>query len=126
MRSHSKSIEARRSAGDPLDLRKGSKDTAYRRKASGVKLVAAIEPTHHLSGGPRKPGIQRRIESLICLLNPGGEIPFVIPDNFCGTIRRTVIHNDVFEIGISLINQGTNGVFEVGLSIVDRSHHRDA
>src|SRR5260370_36816727 len=91
-----------------------------------MEHVAAVEPADDFPGGFGEDGVQRRIEAFIGLITDTSYVLLIIADDIESAISRAVVHDNVFEIGITLTEDRTQRVFQETLPVVDGGDKRDA
>jgi len=113
-------------SGEPLDVRKDGKNAADDKQAVELKHVAGIKPAHDLAGGAGEACIECGVKTLVGLARGISEIGLVFADDCGSGVGGAVIDDDVFEIGIILIENGENGRLKKLLAVVDSGDEGDA
>ena len=91
-----------------------------------MQSIAGIEPAHDGSRGSSEAGVKGVIHAFIPETYPPGNVVFIFMDDVDGSIRRTPIDDDIFEIRVALINDGEDSFLNVANSVIYRGGERDA
>src|ERR1700676_1386429 len=122
---HSLFVELRRSPRRPVHFAKCPEHAPHHEQSIHVQQVAGVQPSHYFASAPRESRIQRRVQTAIRLRNRARQPRFVPANDLCRPIRRSIIHDDVFQVGVTLLQHRAHRRFQIFLPVVNRGHHRD-
>ncbi len=113
-------------AVDQVDMAVGAKEFGHLAQGPGLVGIVRVQPGDHLAGGPRPSLVNGPRLAIVLFAHPIGEPRLVLLDDLDAAVSRTAIDDHVFQVGISLEQNGTDGLLQKPGLIVGRRDDTDA
>ena len=114
-----------RSAGDPLHMRQARENICYTVKRAGQEFIVRIDPAHYIAGRSLKTCIYGAVMAAIRTAAPVAQMFFVFLDDGYRVVCAASVHNDVFQVWITLVQHRFNTLFQINPLIEGGSDDRD-
>ena len=106
--------EVARLGRQPLHVLERAEDLGQQPQRAPVQHVVRVEPAHDLARGPCEAFVEGVRVAAVGLARPGREPGLVPADHIDGPVLATAVHDHVLEVGVALLQHGTDRLVDGG------------
>ncbi len=114
-----------RRAHHPFDVGPLDEHTGDDIQAVGMELVVRVDPGHDFPGAAPEALVDRGILPVVGVAPPPGNIIRVPFDDLDRAVVAATIDNDQFQVGVALVDDGTQGYLQEAPLVIGRNDHAD-
>src|SRR5262249_1108015 len=90
-----------------------------------LEVIVRVQPTENIAGGEHESSVDCLGLSPVLLAHPAGEKLLIAFDDVDAVVAAAPVHDDVFKVRVSLIEDRQNRLFQVATLVVGGCHDRD-
>src|SRR5829696_1956526 len=109
---------------DHLPIRMLNEDLGHLLQGAGFEQVIGAQPAQDVAACPVEPLYQRVGLPFVWFAHPVNQLVRVFLDDLYGAVGRAAVHNEVLQVGVTLLDYALDRRLDIPTLVERRCHHR--